>query len=243
MVCKKIRPYTSYVYLHVLGEPLLHPRFEEILKIAEENQLYVNITTNGSLISRKEEILIRQKVRQINISLHDAEENVAADKLDAYLDSILDYAVRASNQTYVNLRLWNAGEVESNEFNRYCIEMIKSKFTDTDINFSDSAKERGLKLAPHIFLQTAPRFEWPDGGENRSPENRTCYALRDQMAVLVDGSVVPCCLDADGNMVLGNIFNQDLGEILESERTHKIRNGFIQHKITEDFCRSCGFFI
>ncbi|NCB68750.1 MAG: radical SAM protein [Bacteroidia bacterium] len=243
IICKKIKPFTSYIYLHVLGEPLLHPRFEEILKIAAENELNVNITTNGSLISRKKDILLRNNVRQINISLHDAEENIAQNELNEYLNEIFEYAKLAADNTYVNLRLWNAGETNSNEFNQYCTDKIKQHFPSANTNLNESSKEKGIKLANHIFLQTAPRFEWPDGGENRSPETRTCYALRDQIAILAEGTVVPCCLDADGNMNLGNVFEQDLAEILGSTRAQKIRNGFINHKITEEFCKSCGFFI
>ncbi len=243
IICKKIKPFTSYIYLHVLGEPLLHPRFEEILQIAAENELNVNITTNGSLISRKKDILLRNNVRQINISLHDAEENIAQNELNEYLNEIFEYAKLAADNTYVNLRLWNAGETNSNEFNQYCTDKIKQHFPSANTNLNESSKEKGIKLANHIFLQTAPRFEWPDGGENRSPETRTCYALRDQIAILAEGSVVPCCLDADGNMNLGNVFEQDLTKILGSTRAQKIRNGFINHKITEEFCKSCGFFI
>lgn len=243
IICKKIKPFTSYIYLHVLGEPLLHPRFEEILQIAAENELNVNITTNGSLISRKKDILLRNNVRQINISLHDAEENIAQNELNEYLNDIFEYAKSAADNTYVNLRLWNAGETNSNEFNQYCTDKIKQHFPSANTNLNESSKEKGIKLANHIFLQTAPRFEWPDGGENRSPETRTCYALRDQIAILAEGSVVPCCLDADGNMNLGNVFEQDLTKILGSTRAQKIRNGFINHKITEEFCKSCGFFI
>ena len=242
-ICQKIKPFTSYIYLHVLGEPLLHPRFEEILQIAAENELNVNITTNGSLIARKKEILLRNNVRQINISLHDAEENVEKDQLENYLKEILSYAKPAANQTYVNLRLWNSGEMASNDFNQFCVEKIRQHFPEGNTNLNESTKEKGIKLADHIFLQTAPRFEWPDGGEERSPKTRTCYALRDQIAILAEGTVVPCCLDADGNMNLGNVFEQDLGEILQSARAQKIRNGFINHKITEEFCKSCGFFI
>lgn len=242
-ICKKIKPFTSYIYLHVLGEPLLHPHFEEILQIAAENELNVNITSNGSLIARKQDILLRNNVRQINISLHDAEENIASENLEKYLNEILNYAILAANKTYVNLRLWNSGETASDKFNQICIEKIKEYFPEANTNLSESTKEKGIKLSDHIFLQTAPRFEWPDGGENRSPETRTCYALRDQIAILAEGTIVPCCLDADGNMNLGNVFEDDLEKILNSERAQKIKNGFINHKITEDFCKSCGFFI
>jgi len=119
VIVAKIRPFTDYVYLHVLGEPLLHPFFEEILSIAGDVNLNVNITTNGGLIARKKEILLRQAVRQVNISLHDAEENIPSGKWGEYLDSIFDYALVAADKTYINLRLWNWGVETSSEFNRF----------------------------------------------------------------------------------------------------------------------------
>jgi radical SAM protein with 4Fe4S-binding SPASM domain len=60
---------------------------------------------------------------------------------------------------------------------------------------------------------------------------------------LADGQVVPCCLDADANMLLGNVFNEELSDILLSAKAQKIHNGFKNNKITEEYCRSCGFIV
>lgn len=243
MVTQKIKPYTNYIYLHVMGEPLLHPDIEQMLMIAHEAQLNVNITTNGSLINSKKAILLNNPIRQINISLHDAEENIKADQWEMYLDSIYNFAIEAAPATYINLRLWNAGVDESTTFNKFVLNKIAQKFNISLNDLSIKGKGNGIKLAPHIFLQQAARFEWPDGEETRTGATKTCYALRDQIAVLADGTIVPCCLDADAHLKLGNIFNSELSEILSSERALKIRNGFINNKITEEFCKSCGFFI
>jgi len=243
LIAQKIKPYSDYIYLHVMGEPLLHPGFEEMLIIAHEAQLNVNITTNGSLINAKKAILLNNPVRQINISLHDAEENISVDQWEMYLDSIFVFATEAAPATYINLRLWNAGVDNSTAFNLFVLNKIAQKFNKSLNDISIKEKDKGIKLAPHIFLQHASRFEWPDGEETRTGTTKTCYALRDQIAVLADGTVVPCCLDADAHLKLGNIFSSDLSEILSSERALKIRNGFMNNKITEDFCKSCGFFI
>ena len=98
-------------------------------------------------------------------------------------------------------------------------------------------------MADHIFLQLSPRFEWPDENNMGDQVQKTCYALRDHIAVLVDGTVVPCCLDADANLSLGNLFSNDLGDIITTERALKIKKGFEQHKVVESLCASCGFII
>ena len=237
-VVKEIKPYTDYVYLHVLGEPLLHTHFREMLQIAEGENLNVNISTNGSLLARHLDYLLKNPVRQINISLHDAEENVPKEKWGEFILSMLEIAKSLSAKSYINFRLWNQTNEASNEFNQLCIKLIQDFFHLPDCFHVISEKERNITLSPKIYLQLAPRFEWTDTIE---AEKKTCYGLRDQIAILSDGNVVPCCIDADAHLLLGNIFSDKFSEILLSARAQRIRKGFEQHRAVEDWCRKCGF--
>lgn len=241
LIVEKIRPFTNYIYLHVLGEPLLHPQLDEILTIAENAGLNINITTNGSLLERKKEILLKYSIRQINISLHDAEENIAKASWDEYLQTAIDFALLLAPTTYVCLRLWNTSNEKSADFNALCLEKIGLLFNQSSEQLNKETPGNGLKLADHIFLQRSPRFEWPDENQTGIQTTKTCYALRDHIAVLSDGQVVPCCLDADGNMRLGDIFTEDLSDILESKRAKDIKKGFEQRKVVESICATCGF--
>ena len=237
-IIHKIRPFTDYIYLHVLGEPLLHPNLDEMLTIAEENNLFVNLTTNGSLISLKKEMLKKHNIRLINISIHDIEENISAEKLDFYFDEVLSFAKESSEKTYICLRLWNQEKDEITSFNQLCLSKIKEKLNlDKNIPFAQT-KGNGLKLLPNIYLQNERRFEWQHEKPNT---NKTCYALKDHIAILVDGSVVPCCIDADAHLRLGNIFSENLQDILNSEKALRINSGFLQKKAVEDYCKKCGF--
>ena len=243
LVVAKIRPFTDYIYLHVLGEPLLHPRLDEILTIAEEAGLNINITTNGGLLEIKKEMLLQHSIRQINISLHDAEENIAKDKWTDYLQTAMKFALEAAPKSYVSLRLWNTSNVGSADFNTICLSKIGEKFNLSQVQLEEKTNGNGLKLVEHIFFNRAPRFEWPDENGKQTHTKKTCYALRDHIAVLADGQVVPCCLDADANLFLGNIFTENLSEILQKERAINIKKGFEQHKIVEPLCATCGFII
>jgi radical SAM protein with 4Fe4S-binding SPASM domain len=243
VVVEKIRPFTNYIYLHVLGEPLLHPQLNEILNIAEAAGLNINITTNGGLLDRKKEILFRHSVRQINISLHDAEENIAPEKWEEYLNTALEFSEKASKNSYVCLRLWNTTNASSSEFNAFFINKIVAKFNLPNETLGSNTNGNGIKLGDHIFLQRAPRFEWPNEKQKGTQTQKNCYALRDHIAILADGQVVPCCLDADANMLLGNIFTQSLSEIINTERARDIRKGFEQRKIVEPICATCGFMV
>ncbi len=235
----KIKPYTNYIYLHVLGEPLLHPQLETLLSIAHKEGFFINITTNGSLIAKKRSTLISQPVRQFNISLHDAEENIPQETRERYLYDIFDFANEKSEDAYFSLRLWNQGSETSSQFNNECLNAINNYF-GKNIDMDTIRKEKNIKIKDRIFLQNAVRFSWP-GEKILGIQQRTCYALKDHVAILVDGTVVPCCLDADAQMALGNIFNDDFDKIINGEKALKILSGFQKHMVSEKICTDCGF--
>lgn len=237
-VVNEIKPFTEYIYLHVLGEPLLHPHFQGILQIASEIELNVNITTNGSLLQKHKDYLFENPVRQINISLHDAEENIPKEKWEDYIRSMIEVSIKLSKMTYINFRLWNQSNELSNEFNQLCFNSFRENFNSLQPDELFFFNGRNIIVANNIYLQLAPRFDWTNAPESVS---KTCYGLRDQIAILSDGNVVPCCIDADANLLLGNIFDEKLADILQTEKAKRIRNGFEQHKAVEDWCKTCGF--
>lgn len=237
----RIKPYTDYIYLHVLGEPLLHPQIELLLEIAHKQGFKVNLTTNGSLLRSKRKILELGYIRQYNVSLHDAAENVKKENLDSYIDEVLDFASQEAERSYFSLRLWNKGAEDVAMFNRFCLNKINDFFC-LDITEKDLLETRNIKLAPHIFLQNAARFSWP-GEKELNITNRGCYALKDHIAILSDGTVVPCCLDADASIPLGNILTENLEDILKKERVVNMLNGFRNKVVTEGICRNCGFVV
>ncbi len=241
IVVDKISNFTDYIYLHVLGEPLSHPHINEILTIAENAGLNINITTNGGLISTKKNILLQHSIRQLNISLHDAEENILEDKWLNYLDEAIDFANIAAPQTYISFRLWNNSNASSVKFNSIVLSHLAKRYNFNDEYILESGSGNGFKLADHIFLQQSPRFEWPNELRKGIHKTKICYALRDHIAVLANGDIVPCCMDADATMKLGNIFSDNLSEILKTEKAEKIKIGFQNHKIIEPICSSCGF--
>lgn len=234
-----IKPYTNYIYLHVLGEPLLHPQLPLLLAQADEMGFHVNLTTNGSLITMKRSLLLQSSIRQFNISLHDAEENIPESQWGRYLDEVFSFADDKADQSYFSLRLWNRVDENCSPFNQFCLAKMREHW---QVDMDDAMQTRNKKLSDHIFFQNAARFSWP-GEKSIQNKNRTCYGLKDHVAVLVDGTVVPCCLDANGEMALGNIFQQPFDEIINSERAVKILEGFRRHEAVEPLCMDCGFIV
>lgn len=244
IITSKIRPYTDYIYLHVLGEPMMHPQLSEILEIAKQAGLKVNITTNGSYLTKKEAALSGDNVRQINISLHDLEENIPENQWEEKINQLLKTSgLLASRGIYVSIRLWNKDAIGADKFIQTALTAIQSNYPDISQELNTGQYHTNIRLEERLFLQFAPRFRWPDGETNLQGNVRTCYALRNQIAILSNGDVVPCCIDAGANLKLGNIFTEELSDILKNPKAIRMRLGFQQGIFTEGYCKSCGFII
>ena len=234
-VLNKIRPYTDFLTFHILGEPLCHPDFEAFLKIAEEMKFMVTIVTNGTLLGKNKDILLNSKSHyKTMISLHSFEANDNKISLEKYLDDCFDYAKSAESKKTVVLRLWNNGGKDS--LNNEILTKLESYFPKPWVEECDS-----IKIGNKIFIQYGDKFDWPSLESDDVNEKIFCYGLRTMVGILADGTVVPCCLDNDGEINLGNIFEQDLDEIVNSPKAQNIYNGFSNRNACEELCKRCSF--
>ncbi len=235
---KKLKPYTDFIYLHVLGEPLLHPELCEILSVCKTERFKVIITTNGTLFQKQKHVLLNSDVLfKVNVSLHSFEANNGGN-FEEYLDGCFDFCKSASEKGIVCvMRLWNGDSGKKygqNTLNDEILQRAKQYFCDGDW----VQNPRGTRILPKLFVENAERFQWRC---EKTQGKVRCYGLRDQVGVLCDGTVVPCCIDCDGNINLGNIFTDNLDEILNGELVAKISDGFKNGHAVMDFCRGCGF--
>lgn len=246
-ILRKISGSTEYISLHVLGEALLHPELGLLLEMSHAYGLRVNLSSNGVLLSRNRSVLIGQPaLRQINISLHSFEQAGQESALDSYMAGILDFiaAVTAASPLFINLRMWNLqpenvpGEPAMNRRIFTLLENYYGLLAPIPEYF---ATGRGITLAPRIFLSREHCFAWPHASAPDLGTHGSCRGLRDHIAILVDGTVVPCCLDAEGDIPLGNIFQSTLPEILADSRVVAIRDGFVRQRILEPLCRRCTY--
>lgn len=239
---KKAAPFTDHVYLHVMGEPLLHRNLGEIIDIAAGEGVKVSITTNGTLINDRLALLSEKadKLYKISMSLHSFEANAGVDAKE-YIDSCAFAAKTLGEKGIITvLRLWNLeGNSETapkNSGNDEILNRLKEMFPG-----EWSENRSGKKIGKNVYLEWGECFDWPDMTAPIYGEHGFCYALKDHLAILCDGSVVPCCLDADGVMPLGNLKTETLDEILESERVKLMLEGFAANRLEQPLCRRCGF--
>lgn len=235
VLATKLRPHTDYLYFHLMGEPLLHPELEKFLEFAGELGFKVIITTNGTLLEKRGNILLESHaVHKVNISLQSFEANVGGD-LKPYIESCASFAKKASEAGKICvLRLWNHNGLES--LNGDIKDILQSFFPQP---WKES--RRSLALMDKVWLEPGEKFDWPDLGVDDLGNSCFCYGLRDQIGVLCDGTVVPCCLDHEGDIALGNLLENSLEEIMSTKRAKDIYEGFSKRQAVEELCRKCGY--
>ena len=232
-VIGKIKDYTDTIYLHVKGEPLVHPNLIEFINVAEEHNIKVNLTTNGTLFPNLVDKLKECKsLKKINFSLH-SENNK-----ENYLEDIFKNVEKLQEVTVV-YRLWTLNNGELDEKSTQTVNKIVSYYKLSTEIVDKIKNENNVKIKDRIFVDKDNEFEWPSITNHNSCG--FCYALKTHIAILVDGTVVPCCLDSNGLVDLGNIYNESLENIINSNRYQTLKKSFQDRKPSEDLCKSCTY--
>ncbi|MFS0727002.1 radical SAM/SPASM domain-containing protein [Paenibacillus sp. 1P07SE] len=245
---EQIQGYTDSIYLHVKGEPLLHPKLDQLLDISHEYGIKVNITTNGTLIAKnRAKLLGKPALRQINFSLHSFDGHPGSQDRAGYLADILAFTrdAQATTKTIISYRLWNLTTDNRTNLersrNRELLAMIEEAFGLPFRIEERFERGKGLKIEERVYLNQDHEFEWPSLDAEADEGRGFCYGLRTQAAILANGTVVPCCLDGEGVINLGNIGQQSFGDILAGERAAAIVDGFSRREAVEELCRRCGY--
>ena len=225
-ILEQLQGKTGYLYYHLMGEPLLHPQLPRFLELAKEKGFRSNITTNGTLLKQRGEELLQAGVHKVNISLHSQE---VGDPM-AYLQDVANFVELAQKAgTIVSLRLWTGK-------NDRVLDILQSLLPGPW-----EKNTRGYRIREKVFLEFGEKFDWPDKAAEEGDGKIACYGMRDHFGILCDGTVVPCCLDSEGDISLGNVFTENLEAILASPRATAICKGFQNRNATEDLCRKCGY--
>ena len=233
-VLEQLAGKTQHIYHHLMGEPLVHPLLPRFIQMAHQSGFRPMITTNGTLLDRFGDTLLTPGLHKVNISLHSFEGD-QQDAHERYIQKVAAFAQKASqNGIIISLRLWNNGCDEGR--NRTTENLLRMALSGQWIE-----NTRGYRIRDGLFLEWSDRFIWPDQNASDGGDQVFCYGLGDHFGILCDGTVVPCCLDSDGVISLGNVFQEELSDILSTPRAKAIADGFRRRKAVEDLCRRCGY--
>lgn len=246
-ILKQVLPYTEQVCLHLMGEPLAHPEFPQILKICEEEGAVIHLVTNGTYLSKYgfETFFKSKAIRQINFSLHSFKDNFPGQDIRPYLYDILQFSKESlveRPEMYVNFRLWNLHQrTEIGNENQDIIDHV-CEFFQMPINERlDVGFGKSKNITGRVYFHFDSRFEWPSLNDPDTGDKGFCHALSQQIGIHADGTIVPCCFDKEAGIPLGNILTQSFEEVLNSPRLIRMREGFKKHHLTEELCRKCTY--
>ena len=234
-ILKEVESKTDYIYLHVKGEPLLHPNLIDFLKLAEKYNLKVNLTTNGTLFPKLvDKLKVCKALHKINFSLHCEQDN------PNYLNEIFESVKKLPEETIIIYRLWTLKDGNLDKKSTTIVEKIKMYYKLSKETVNKIISDKNIKISPRIYVDKDNEFIWPDE-TNGNESTGFCMALKTQIAILCDGTVVPCCLDSNGCIELGNIYHQSLDEIINGDKFKSLKKSFQERKITEKLCLNCTF--
>jgi radical SAM protein with 4Fe4S-binding SPASM domain len=217
-----------------MGEPLTHPELCRLISVAQSFGFKCAVTTNATLLKKRGEELLGSGIYKVNISVHSFEDGSDEDYY-SYLSDIAEFADQASEKGILTvLRLWNEGFDGGR--NERTLDFLRQRLPG-----EWKWGKRGARIRHKLHLEYGERFDWPDESAELLSEEVFCYGLGDHFGILCDGTVVPCCLDREGVIALGNIFREDINRILGSERAEKIREGFKNRRASEELCQRCGY--
>lgn len=235
IVVEKIKNYTDYIYLHVKGEPLMHHQLDEILSICDQAHLMVNITTNGTLLWEKRELLKHHPcIRQINVSLHCEQEK------EDYFNQVFSVCKEMASSIYISYRIWTLKEDQLDKKSTEIVQKIIDSYCLSPEIVSKLYTEKQIQIDFHTYVNKENEFIWPSLNQSLQEEGY-CHALSSQIAILVDGTIVPCCLDGEGEIPLGNIFSDSMEEVIKSKKFCTMLKGFQENKSKEKLCKQCNF--
>lgn len=245
-VLKQLHGYTKELAFHVMGDPLTLSNLHEYLDISQREGFEVTLTTSGYYLKKTSvETLFHPAVRQLNISLNSFNKNSLNLTFDDYMASVLAVCgekLASHPKPFINLRLWNFDEACSEaEFNTMLFKRLTSFFgiaLDVDELYADRPKS--IRLASKILLHFDSYFEWPSLNSEHNTQG-TCYGLKSHIGILANGTVVPCCLDGEGVIELGNLNTTPLSDVLNCERAVAMREGFAAGKAVEELCKRCSY--
>lgn len=245
-VIEQAKAYTKEIACHVVGDPLTQSNLHAYLDIIHRHGLKAMLTTSGYFLKKhRYDTLFHPCVKQINISLNAFNKNDTSLTFEQYISPVLalcEAKLEREEALFINLRVWNLDEMMSERtFNETLFSKLSATF-DTSLSLDKVYEERpkSIRLAYKILVHFDNYFEWPSL-KNKNYGHGSCQGLQSHVAVLASGKVVPCCLDCDGVIELGDLHQNSLEEILQSKRSRAMLEGFKEGRAVEELCQKCSY--
>ena len=245
-IIKQAKTYTNEIACHVVGDPLTQSNLHEYLDIIHKYGMKAMLTTSGYFLKKhRYDTLFHPCVKQINISLNSYNKNDTSLTFEQYITPVLALChekLKRKEELFINLRVWNLDEMMSERnFNEMLFSRLSEAFDALLVlETIYTEKPKSIRLASKILVHFDNYFEWPSLN-NKNYGDGTCQGLQSHIAILASGKVVPCCLDCDGVIELGDLHIESLDNMLQSQKSRAMLEGFKEGKAVEELCQKCSY--
>ncbi len=245
-IIAQAKNYTKEIACHVVGDPLTQSNLSDYLDIIHAYGMKAMLTTSGYFLKKHSyDTLFHPCVKQINISLNSFNKNDTSLTFEQYMTPVLALChakLERNEDLFINLRVWNLDEMMSErDFNERLFSILSETFNvGLSLETIYEQRPKSIRLASKILVHFDNYFEWPSL-KNQNYGDGTCQGLQSHIAILASGKVVPCCLDCDGIIELGNLHQNTLEEVVTSKRAHRMLNGFKEGRAVEELCKKCSY--
>lgn len=227
---KEIKEITPYIYLHVLGEPLLHPDFSKILDLLDKEEMQLQLVTNGTLLSNYPDLLTHSCLRKLSISLHSVNDLKIDDSYFTNINRLID----AKRNCTLELRFYNPSELKPHLL-AYLHE-LKEIF-----NPKETTKSGSLFLKEKTYIYFEDFFHWPMINDPFISDYGQCLGGKSMLAILHNGDVTLCCLDPKGHNTIGNLNEKSLKQILASDLYRNYLKELQDNHLIFKLCKNCSY--
>ncbi len=225
----QIRPFCDYIYLHILGEPLLHPDFEKTLDLLDSYGFKLQLVSNGTLLYKYPDILKHSCLRKLSISLHSISNVDIDNKYFKTIDRLIE-----NNDKVIELRFYDRDNLDD-RLKNYLLEL------EERYGCSDTKRINSYKLKDNLYIYFEKMFRWPYINDPIISKNGTCHGAIDMIAITSKLDVTICCLDPEAHNRIGNLKKDKLKDILESKEYLDYVESFRNHKLISKLCERCGY--
>ena len=246
----EMKSHLWYLTFYFQGEPYLHPDFLHMVDFASKNKIYTATSTNAHhLDDEKAEATVKSGLDRLIISIDGTTQDTYEQyRVGGQLEKVLE-GTRNMVKWKRKLKsktphlIFQFLVVRPNEHQIEDARNLAQEIGVDDIQFKTAQVydfEEGSPLIPEN--QKYSRYRLNEKGKYtlKNPLKDQCWKMWHSCVVTWDGKVVPCCFDKDASHPMGDLKNQTMREIWNSEKYIKFRKGILTSRSSIDICKNCS---
>lgn len=244
----QIKDTGFYIQLFFQGEPYINKNLPEMIKYAQENNMYVSVSTNGHFINQNNlDSILECAPDKLIYSVDGLDEatyqNYRVGGTFAQVDSALRLLVKrkkelALKKPFIEFQfiVMKQNEHLLDKVKRYCKDVGVDKLVFKTMQIS--SYENAIKFLPEN--KKYRRYEIENGKFRMKGKIKNhCFALWRTSVITWDGKVVPCCFDKDATNIFGILNGKSFGEIWISDNYNKFRQSILTDRKQNEMCTNC----